>query len=148
MRRPPLLRQITDDPLALGRAARSKRSERLEPRTATADRVVKSICPFCAVGCGQSIYVKDEKDVQVEGDKDSPISRGRLCPRGSSTLSLINSPLRQTKVKYRRPYATEWEDLDLETAMDMIADRFVESRARTWQEADEENNTLHRTLGI
>src|SRR4051812_15525422 len=130
MRRPPLLRQLTDDPLGLGRAARSKRSESLQPRTATADRIVKSVCPYCAVGCGQSIYVSDEKVVHVEGDKDSPISRGRLGPRGSSTLSLITSPSRETKVKYRRPYATDWEDLDLDTAMDMIADRLVDTRRR------------------
>jgi formate dehydrogenase major subunit len=148
MRRPALLRQLTGDPLALGRSARSKRSENLRSRTATADRVVKSICPFCAVGCGQSVYVKDEKVVQVEGDKDSPISRGRLCPRGSSTLSLITSPTRETKVKYRRPHGTEWEELDLDAALDMIADRIIETRARTWEDVDGDGNKLNRTLGF
>src|SRR5436190_16048748 len=126
---PPLLRQLSGDPLALGRAARSKRSQNLVPRTRTADRVVRSVCPYCAVGCGQKVYVKDEKVVQIEGDPDSPISRGRLCPKGAASESLVNSPLRETKVRYRRPYATEWEDLDLETAMDMIADRVMATRA-------------------
>src|SRR5205814_3114668 len=85
---PPLLRQLRD-PLALGRAARSKRSARLTPRTATADRVVQSICPYCAVGCGQKVYVKDEKVVQIEGDPDSPISRGRLCPKGAASEQYV-----------------------------------------------------------
>jgi formate dehydrogenase major subunit len=148
VRRPALLRQLTDDPYALGRAARSRRSETLEPRTATADRVVKSVCPYCAVGCGQSVYVKDEQVVHIEGDKDSPVSRGRLCPRGSSSLSLVTSPTRVTKVRYRAPYATDWEDLDLDTAMDMIADRVIATRRRTWEEKDEEGVTLRRTQGF
>jgi formate dehydrogenase major subunit len=148
MKRPPLLRQLTEDRLALGRAARSRRSETLQPRTATADRVVDSVCPFCAVGCGQKVYVKDEQVVQIEGDKASPISRGRLCARGSSSLSLVTNPLRETKVRYRRPHGTEWEDLDLDTAMDMIADRVIETRARTWQDRAEDGTPLNRTLGF
>jgi len=146
--RPPFLDQLRRDRLGLAAAARSKRSAELEPRTATADRVVKSVCPYCAVGCGQSVYVKDEQVVQIEGDKDSPVSRGRLCPRGSSSLSLVTSPSRVTKVRYRRPRATEWQDLDLEAAVDMIADRVIETRARTWQETDDEGSKLHRTLGF
>jgi formate dehydrogenase major subunit len=146
--RPPFLEQLRRDRLGLAAAARSKRSENLAPRTATADRVVKSICPYCAVGCAQSVYVKDERVVQIEGDKDSPISRGRLCPRGSSSLSLVTSPSRVTKVRYRRPRATDWEDLDLETAVDMIADRVIETRRRTWQENDADGNRLKRTLGF
>src|SRR4051794_10654430 len=118
VRVPPLLRQLAGDPLGLGRAAQSRRSRELRPRTATADRVVKSICPYCAVGCGQNVYVKDERVVQIEGDPDSPISRGRLCPKGSASESLVNSALRAAKVKYRRPHGTGWEELDLETAMD------------------------------
>src|SRR6188768_1598009 len=116
---PALLRQLAGDPLGLGRAAQSPRSRDLRPRTATADRVVKSICPYCAVGCGQKVYVKDEQVIQIEGDPDSPISRGRLCPKGSASKGFVTSPLRETKVKYRRPHGTEWEDLDLDTAMDM-----------------------------
>jgi formate dehydrogenase major subunit len=145
---PPLLRQLTRDPLGLGQAAQSRRSRELRPRTATADRVVGSICPFCAVGCGQKVYVKDERVVQIEGDPDSPISRGRLCPKGAASESLVNSPSRITRVRYRRPYGTEWEDLDLETAMDMIADRFLATRARTWEAEDEDGNPLNRTLGV
>ena len=110
--------------------------------------MVKSICPYCAVGCGQEIYVRDEQVIQIEGDPDSPISRGRLCPKGSASLELVTSPHRQTRVLYRRPYATEWESLDLETATDMIADRVIESRARTWQDMDEHGRPLRRTLGI
>jgi len=92
---PPFVRQLAGDPLGLGRAAQSAESEQLGPRTATADKVVKSVCPFCAVGCGQNVYVKNEKVVQVEGDPDSPVSRGRLCPRGSSTMQLVTkSPSR------------------------------------------------------
>jgi len=94
------------------------------------------------------VYVKDERVVQIEGDLDSPISRGRLCPKGSASLELVTSPHRQTRVLYRRPYATEWESLDLETATDMIADRVIESRARTWQDMDEHGQPLRRTLGI
>src|SRR5882672_231692 len=104
----PLLRQLrAGDPLGLGRAARSQRSEQLRPRTSTADRVVPSVCPYCAVGCGQRVYEKDERIVQIEGDPDSPISRGRLCPKGSASEAYVNSPLRETTVKYRRPHTTE-----------------------------------------
>jgi len=144
----PLLRQLKGDRLGLGPAARSARSRSLAPRTAGADRVVKSICPYCAVGCGQSIYVKDEQVVQIEGDKDSPISRGRLCPRGSSSLSLVTSPTRETKVRYRRPRSPDWEDLDLDVAMDMIADRVIETRRRTWEETAADGSLLNRTRGF
>ena len=146
---PPILRQLRD-PTGRGRAAQSRRSRELKARTQEADKVVESVCPYCAVGCGQLIYVKDERVVQVEGDPDSPISRGRLCPKGAATKSLLTSPHRITKVRYRRPYASDWEDLDLDTAMDMIADRLIAARNETWQEADPENPdvTLKRTLGI
>src|SRR5438045_6843429 len=123
----PFLRQLAGDPLGLGRAARSIRSETLLARTRTADKVVQSICPYCAVGCAQKIYVKDEKVVQIEGDPASPVSRGRLCPKGSATHQLVTSPTRVTKVRYRRPFATEWEDLDLDQAIAMIVDRMVET---------------------
>ena len=145
---PALLRQLGGDRLGLGPAARSRRSRELVARTATADRVVRSVCPFCAVGCGQKVYVSGEKVVQIEGDPDSPISRGRLCPKGAASESLVNSPMRETKVKYRRPHGTEWKELDLETAMDMIADRVVRTREATWQDADEQGRPLNRTLGM
>jgi formate dehydrogenase major subunit len=145
---PPVLRQLAGDPLGLGRAAQSAVSEEMVPRTRAADKVVQSICPYCAVGCGQKVYVKDEKVVQIEGDPDSPISRGRLCPKGAGSLGYVNSPLRETKVKYRRPFGTEWEELDLDTAMDMIADRMVKTREETWEATDDEGQVLNRTLGM
>src|SRR6195256_4600053 len=145
----PLLRQLRgDDPLALGRAARSTRSERLQARTATADRVVPSVCPYCAVGCGQRVYVKDERIVQIEGDPDSPISRGRLCPKGAATRQLVQSPRRESKIKYRRAHATEWEELSLDRAMDMIADRVIATRRQGWEDVDEDGKPLRRTMSI
>ena len=145
----PLVRQLTGpDPLGRGSAVRSDGSDEWRARTADADEVTRSVCPFCAVGCGQKIYSKDGRVTQIEGDPDSPISRGRLCPRGSSSLSLVTSPTRLTRVRYRRPHGTEWEDLELGTAMDMIADRIVASRARTWQDTDDEGRVLRRTLGF
>jgi formate dehydrogenase major subunit len=146
--RPPLVRQLLADPLGLGRSAQSPRSERLEPRTRTADRVVRSVCPYCAVGCGQKVYVSGERVVQIEGDPDSPISRGRLCPKGAASESLVHSPIREYRVKYRRPYGTEWEDLDLETATDMIADRLIKTRRETWEDETEDGKPLNRTRGI
>jgi formate dehydrogenase major subunit len=145
---PPLIRQAMGDPLGLGRAARSRRSAELTPRTKTADRVVQSICPYCAVGCGQKVYVKDERVTQIEGDPDSPISRGRLCPKGAASKSLVTSPTREMKVKYRRPGGTEWEDLSLEQATDMIADRLIAARDATWEEETDDGQPLKRTLGI
>ena len=146
---PALLRQLrTKDHLGLGEAARSKASRELEPRTRTADRVAKSICPYCAVGCGQRVYVKDEKVIQIEGDPDSPISRGRLCPKGSASRQLHEHPAREYEVKYRRPYGTRWEELSLEDAMDMIVERFLQTREETWQEETEEGKPAKRTLGI
>ncbi len=145
----PVLRQLRGgDALGRGHAARSAVTEARVPRTVSADRVVQSVCPYCAVGCGQRVFVKDEKVVQIEGDPDSPISRGRLCPKGSASEQLVNSPGRQTAMLYRRPGGTEWEPLDLETATDMIADRMVETRARTWQQTDEHGRPLRRTMGF
>ncbi len=139
----PVVRQLTgDDRLGLGAAAQSDRSASLVARTETADRMVKSICPYCAVGCAQRIYVKDEKVIQVEGDPDSPISRGRLCPKGSATKELVTGPSREHTVKYRRPHGTDWEELELDRAMDMIADRVIATRAATWDAPN------RRTLGI
>ena len=145
----PVYRQLTgSDPLGRGAAAQSKRSKGLRPRTATADSVARSVCPYCAVGCGQRVFVKDEKVVQIEGDPDSPISRGRLCPKGSASKNLVTSGLRQTKVRYRRPFGTEWEDLDLDTAMDMIADRLIAARDAGWEDVDEHGHRLTHTLGF
>jgi len=145
---PPLIRQLGRDRLGLGAAAQSRVSASLQPRTHTADRVVSSVCPYCAVGCGQKVYVKDEKVVQIEGDPDSPVSRGRLCPKGAASEGLVNSPLRETRVKYRRPGGKEWEHVPLEEAMEMIANRLIAARRDTWEEETEDGRPLKRTLGI
>ncbi|MCB0896035.1 MAG: dehydrogenase [Nocardioides sp.] len=148
----PLLRQVTGpDRLGRGHAARSQRSEHLQPRTVEADRVVDSVCPFCAVGCAQKVFVKDEKVIQIEGNPASPISRGRLCPKGSASKQLVTSPTRETTVRYRRPYATDWEDLDLDTAVDMIADRVIRTRKQFWEwqeDGPDGPQRTRRTLGI
>jgi formate dehydrogenase major subunit len=145
---PPVVRQLAGDPLGLSRAARSERSAQLRPRVATADRVAKSVCPYCAVGCGQRVYVKDERVIHIEGDPDSPISRGRLCPKGSASEQLVNSPSRVTTVRYRRPGGTDWEDLTLEQATEMIAARLLKAREETWEETNEDGEPLKRTLGM
>jgi formate dehydrogenase major subunit len=145
----PVVRQVrTGDLLGRGPAVTSERTRAITARTTTADRVVQSVCPYCAVGCGQRIFVKDEKIVQIEGDPDSPISRGRLCPKGAASEQLVNSPGRQTKVLYRAPHAREWQRLDRDAAIDMIADRFIESRRRGWQQRDDQGRLLRRTMGI
>jgi formate dehydrogenase major subunit len=144
-----LVRQITQrDPLALGKAAQSKRSAQLRPRTEDVENVVRSICPYCAVGCAQLVYVKQGEITHIEGDPASPISRGRLCPKGQATRSFAKSPLRQYKVKYRRPYGTRWEELSLQQAMEMIAARILKTRAETWQDTDDQGRKLNRTMGI
>ena len=145
----PLLRQIGGrDPLALGAAAQSPRTKALEPRLRDADRVAQSICPYCAVGCAQLVYVKDGEVSQIEGDPASPISRGRLCPKGQASKSYVQSPLREYKVKYRRAYGTAWEELSLDDAMEMIADRMVETRAASWQATTDEGQPANRTMAI
>ncbi|MCW2954540.1 MAG: formate dehydrogenase, alpha subunit [Conexibacter sp.] len=110
--------------------------------------MVRSICPYCAVGCGQKVFVKDERVVQIEGDRDSPISRGRLCPKGAASAGYVNSPLREQKVKYRPPHGTEWQELELETAMDMIAERVIGTREESWEDVNGDGQPLRRTLGF
>jgi len=154
----PVYRQLTGtDRRGLGPAARSGQPR--VARTTTADAVVKSICPYCAVGCGQNVYVAEDRGrsggtdpprrrvIQIEGDPDSPVSRGRLCPKGSASLQLTTGGARQYKIKYRRPFGQEWEDLDLDTAMDMIADRVIAARRRGWQDEVGGRRT-NRTLGF
>lgn len=145
----PVLRQLaTGDFLGRGAAVTSRRTREVRPRTSTADRVVQSVCPYCAVGCGQKIFVKDEQIVQIEGDPDSPVSRGRLCPKGAASEQLVNSPTRVTDVLYRAPGATEWQKIDLDTAIDMVADRYLQARDNHWQEYDEKGRRVRRTMGI
>ena len=144
----PVYRQLTGpDPLGRGQAAESRRSETLTPRTESADRVVSSVCPYCAVGCAQRVYVSGERVIQIEGNQDSPISRGRLCPKGSASKQLVTGPQREHKVLYRPPYGRAWQELDLDTAMDMIADRVLAARRHGWQwEVD--GARTRRTLGF
>jgi formate dehydrogenase major subunit len=151
IRRWPVLKQFRGDPLGLARAARSQPTAQLAPRTRKAERVVQSVCPYCAVGCGQLVYAEGDEVTQIEGDPASPISRGRLCPKGAASKGLVTSPLREYRVKYRRPYGTAWEELSLEQAMEMIADRVIATRDATWEaevEADERRLRVNRTLGI
>jgi formate dehydrogenase major subunit len=145
----PAYRQATGaDPLGRGAAVKSGTSARLTPRTASADKVVKSVCPYCAVGCGQDVYVAGEKVVQIEGDPDSPVSRGRLCPKGSASLQLTTGSARRYQVLYRRPHGTDWETLSLAEAMDMIADRVIAARRAGWQWETEDGKRVRRTLGF
>jgi formate dehydrogenase major subunit len=143
----PLLRQTQNDPLALAASARSGAPQSNHERISGAE-VTRSVCPYCAVGCGQLVYSRGGKVTQIEGDPDSPISRGHLCPKGSASKSLVTSPLRERNVMYRRPHGTEWEALPLDRAMDMIADRVIAARDDGWEDADEEGRTLRRTLGL
>ena len=145
----PVYRQVVGpDPLGRGAAAMSRRSRELRPRIERADKMARSVCPYCAVGCGQRVYAENGRVTQIEGDPDSPISRGRLCPKGSASKNLVTSPLREKHVLYRRPHGTTWERLDLDQALDMIADRVIATRRETWQDVDEAGRPLRRTMGI
>ena len=147
----PVVRQLAGDATGLGRAARSRASEDLVARTTEADSVTQSVCPFCAVGCGQRIFVQDGRITQIEGDPDSPISRGRLCPKGAATKGLVQAETRLDRIRYRRAHGTTWEDLSLDDAMDMIADRVIATRRATWQdEVDGPDGPVpvRRTMGI
>jgi formate dehydrogenase major subunit len=145
----PVLRQIREgDARGVGRAVQSPHSKTLTPRVDHAEHVVQSICPYCAVGCGQLVYVEGGEVTHIEGDPASPISRGRLCPKGQASKSYVQSPLRQYRVKYRRPYGNAWEELELETAMEMIADRVVQTRAANWEDETQQGAPANRTLAI
>jgi formate dehydrogenase major subunit len=145
----PVVRQLREgDPLGLGSSVQSARSRTLKPRIEEAEHVVQSVCPYCAVGCGQLVYVKDGDVTHVEGDPASPISRGRLCPKGQASRSYVQSPLREYKVKYRRPFGTRWEELSLDEAMEMIADRIIETRAANWEEQTTDGAPANRTMAI
>jgi len=144
----PVLRQLRgSDDLGRGAAVRSAATASRRPRTETADSVVQSVCPYCAVGCGQKVYVADGKVVQIEGDPDSPISRGRLCPKGSASLQLTTGSARRYECLYRRPGAKDWEVLPLEQAMDMIAERVIDARRQGWQWEVDDKRT-RRTMGF
>ena len=144
-----MFRQIQNgDFWGLDRSAKSDRTESLTARTKHADRVVASICPYCAVGCGQLVYVKDNRIIDIEGDPASPISHGCLCPKGAATFQLVTGSHRVSDVLYRKPYGTKWEKIPLEQAMDMVAQRVKKARDENWQEKDENGNPLRRTMSM
>src|SRR5881394_3054395 len=140
----PLVRQIRERKDGTGLEAMSEKTRVMHARTDDA-QVARSICPYCAVGCGQLVYHKNGKLISIEGDPKSPISRGRLCPKGADTFELHTHSGRLKKVKYRRPYSRQWEELDQETAMDMVADRLWESRERTFQETRDGESLMQTT---
>ena len=111
-------------------------------------QVARSICPYCGVGCGQLVYHKEGKVIQVEGDPQSPISQGNLCPKGAASRQLLEHERRVTKVKYRPPFARQWQELDLNVAMDMIADRVWETRKRTLVERSDDGAYVNHTTAI
>jgi formate dehydrogenase major subunit len=142
----PLFHQIFEGSDGTGAESMSEHTRNLRPKNEGA-QVARSVCPYCAVGCGQLIFHRDGKLVSIEGDPASPVSRGRLCPKGSDSFELLTHSKRLTKIKYRRPYSKVWEDLDLETAMDMIADRLWDSRDRSFVE-NRDGQTLMQTTAI
>jgi len=145
----PVLRQAIDrDVQGLGPTSWSSRSRTLRPRTETADRAVKSVCPYCAVGCGQVVHVKNERITNIEGDPGSPISEGCLCPKGAATYQLVTGNHRPDRVLYRKPHGTEWTELALETAMDIVAERVQRTRDAHWQKDSDDGKPVNRTLAI
>ena len=131
----------------MGPRAASKKTKKAGARIAGL-KATESICPYCAVGCGQVVYTRDGELVDIEGNPRSPINQGTLCPRGSASRQLVQQPGRLTTVLYRAPRATEWRELDLEQAMDMIAERVVAAREDGWQDVNEDGWRVDRTLGF
>ncbi len=129
-------------------AARSQASERLRPRLEEADKVGTSICPFCAVGCGQLVYAKGGKPIHVEGDPRSPVNQGTLCPKGASTLGVMLSPERISTVLYRAPHATQWEEKPLDWAMERIAQLTKRTRDETFVERLPDGKLVNHTIGL
>lgn len=131
-----------------GKAAESATSRGLRPRLEQADTIGSSICPFCAVGCGQLVYAKNGRPIHIEGDPRSPINQGTLCPKGASTLGVLLSPLRQTSVLYRAPRATEWEEKPLDWAMERIAQLTKRTRDETFTDALPDGRVVNHTTAI
>ncbi len=129
-------------------AARSTASETLRPRLEQADKVGTSVCPFCAVGCGQLVYAKNGRPIHIEGDRRSPVNQGTLCPKGSGTLGVLLSPQRINKVLYRAPHATEWEERPLEWAMDRVAALTKQARDDTFVDRLPDGKLVNHTLGV
>ena len=138
----PLVRQIQTGTDGTGPEAMSRRTRDLQPQNQNSD-FTRSICPYCGVGCGQVVFHKDGELLSIEGDPDSPISRGRLCPKGADTYELHTHAGRLTSVKYRAPFANKWEEIELERAMDMVADRLWQSRESTFIEEQDGKKVMH-----
>jgi formate dehydrogenase major subunit len=145
LRKVPGIRSVAD--WGMGPHSVSKRTERAGARIEGL-KVTESVCPYCAVGCAQVVYTRGGELIDIEGHPRSPINQGTLCPKGSASRQLVQQPGRLTKVRYRRPGGTEWEDLDLDTAMEMIADRVVAARENGWQDTNHEGWRVDRTLGF
>ena len=127
----PLVRQIRERKDGTGLESMSDKTRAMRARIDDA-KVARSICPYCGVGCGQLVYHKDGKLISIEGDPESPISQGNLCPKGAASYQLLTHSQRETKVKYRAPRAKQWTEISLGRAMDIVADRVWESRKRTF----------------
>ncbi len=145
LRNLPLVGRVAD--WGMGPSAVSKKTRNAGARIAGL-KATESICPYCAVGCGQVVYTKNGELIDIEGNPRSPISQGTLCPKGSASRQLVQQPGRLTKVLYRAPRATEWAELDLEQAMDMIAERTIAARENGWQDTDDEGRRVDRTMGF
>ena len=145
LRRIPVVGRALD--WGMGSSAASPKTREAGARVAGL-KVTESVCPYCAVGCGQLVYTRGGELVDIEGNPRSPINQGTLCPKGAATRQLIQQPGRLTKVKYRRPGGTEWEELELEQAMDMIAERVIAARENGWQDTDRQGWKVDRTLGF
>jgi formate dehydrogenase major subunit len=131
----------------LGPAAASDETRQAGARIAGL-KATESVCPYCAFGCGQIVYTRDGELVDIEGNPRSPINQGTLCPKGAASRQLVQQPGRLTKVRYRRPGGTEWEELELDEAMDMIAERVIAAREEGWQDVDHRGWRVNRTLGF
>ena len=142
----PVIRQIRERKDGTGLEAMSEKTRAMHARIDDA-QVARSICPYCGVGCGQLIYHKDGKLVSIEGDPESPISQGNLCPKGAASYQLLTHSRRETKMKYRVPRAREWQEIPLERAMDMVAARVWESRKRTFV-TEVEGSAVNHTTAI
>lgn len=145
LRRLPLVGRMAD--WGMGEGAVSERTRAAGARIAGL-KATESVCPYCAVGCGQVVYTRDGELVDIEGNPRSPINQGTLCPKGAASRQLVQQPGRLTKVRYRRPGGTAWEELELEQAMDMIAARLIAARERGWQDRDRHGQRVDRTLGF
>lgn len=130
----PLIRQLRGGSDGTSVDAMSDATRALRKKNDGAD-VARSVCPYCAVGCGQLVYHRGNRVINIEGDPASPISRGHLCPKGAASYELVTHPGRMTKVKYRAPRSRKWIDLDLASAMDMVVERVWATRERTFDES-------------